>query len=337
MNNIIPIVMIASDDIIDVASVTVVSIAHNSSSPLEFYFLERSSLPISSRNRNKLARLKDQFKNIQSFNYHSVDENHFANVGKSSEGYVPVDTFFRYLIPNVAPKFRKCIYIDVDTVVLKDISELFNYPLNGSAIGAVRNDKGQFFTDQVREVTKICGLKQPENYFNAGVLLIDCLKWRDIEATDKLITLSESKRDILKWADQDTLNIFFENDNIELPDRFNKYYFRVNGNELPVVVHFVGPKKPWLTADSSCYECFWKYARLSPWYKNLRKKQEQSSCLREFRYYFLGIFFGSKKVYSFGTRFYIIKIPVLEVRHEDPSKVKFFNIEIFKKKEVKRI
>lgn len=67
------------------------------------------------------------------------------------------------------PDARRCIYLDIDTLVGADLGELFDTDLRGCPVGMVINS-GMNDTD--RDYVRTLGL-DADRYCNAGVLLID--------------------------------------------------------------------------------------------------------------------------------------------------------------------
>ena len=200
----------------------------------------------------------------------------------------PVVSLLPLLLPNLEK--GKCLFIDADTLVKGDVWELLLTDLNGMPIGACM-DMGQVtylerrvlnirVSDVLRPararlkkrnyIDRIAGLGfvPKENYFNSGVLVMDCDAIRgeypdyaDLASIDKLQPFRE-------FPDQDRLNEFFAKRWFTLPLKWNtrpgltrdfewrKYRFRHVSDELreqmqdatvnPKLWHFMGRKKPWI-------------------------------------------------------------------------------------------
>ena len=284
----IPVFIISSDDVVAMASVTMISILENTKSDIKFIILEDDRKAISEKNRNFILQLKNRYKNM-SFEIKTIQSKQFEPLQMSAVGYIPIDTYFRYLIPDLCLEFDKGIYIDYDTVVTGDISELFNVDLDSFSIGAVRNDKGTHLTPGLVQIAHTCGLTNPENYFNAGVLLLNLKKCREINASNRLFNISLSKGEKFKLADQDALNNFFKDDNLELEEKFNTYADRINVDKLPLIIHYVGPYKPWKVRDNKLSNFFWEYAAKSPWLEHLRSIQSKKSIINRYFVKLLGL------------------------------------------------
>lgn len=328
----IPIYMIVSDDIVAPASVAMVSILKNTNSFINFILLEKNSLPISRKNIKKIYQLKKIFPNF-SVDIITINVDEFKNLDLSKEKYVPVDTFFRYKIPNLKSNIAKAIYLDIDVVCNKDISSLYDFDLKQHMLGVVRNEKGKFMTPTMEKVISKTGIKNPYNYFNAGVLLFNCELCRKNNITEKLFLTTQKNKGKIDYADQDVLNIVFENSNIELPGEYNTYPSRINENdELPTIIHFVGSNKPW--KKKCLYDfVFWQYAKISPFYRKLKKNREidsSNSIIKKI--YILGVSVLKIVKRQSTIKFKLFNfIPVLGVKRKAQStKLYFCNIPIIK-------
>ena len=262
--------MIVSDDIIDKASVAVVSILENTKEFVTVYFLEKDTLKISDENIKKLNIIKNKYKNF-SYEIITMKTREFERFKLSCAKYIPVDTYFRYYIPILKKDIDKAIYLDYDVIFLGDIKNLYEFDLEGNLYAAARNEKGHYMTPELMQIISKCRLKDPYAYFNNGVTIYNCKKCRENNITEKLVNLTLDKGIYLDYADQDICNIVFEDCNIELPVEFNTYQDRIDYNNLPQIIHYVGSRKPW-TFNWQQADFFWKYAKKTPYYSSLKKE-----------------------------------------------------------------
>ncbi|MCY4131816.1 MAG: hypothetical protein OXF39_04120 [Nitrospira sp.] len=196
------------------------------------------------------------------------------------------------LLPLLLPSLEqgRCLFIDADTLVRGDVWELLSANLGSMPLGAC-TDMGQVtylerrilnirVSDILRPararlkklnyIERIAGLGfiPKENYFNSGVLVMDCdairgdySDYADLASLDKLWPFRH-------FPDQDRLNEFFAERWCKLPLKWNvrpgltrdveyrKYRFRYVSDELreqmqeatidPKIWHFMGRKKPWI-------------------------------------------------------------------------------------------
>lgn len=267
---VIPIFMSAGKTILEPTSVAIASILANTNSYIKFYILMNTQDAFTKKDKVKLESLKRKFKNFE-INYIDIDPVEFQHLNLSLASYVKIDTYFRFLIPEIDKSINKAIYLDCDIIAVKDISELYNEDLEDKLIGAIRNDKRGFMTDRLLDIVSKTNIKDPYSYFNAGVLLLNCKLMRENNITEKLFKTAVEWNDKIDFADQDVLNIVFENKYKELSSKYNKYALRLKNIEDVNIIHFVGPQKPWIV-DCSCGEYFWNYAKkYSPFYRKLYK------------------------------------------------------------------
>lgn len=184
---------------------------------------------------------------------------------KSPAAHISAAAMGRLFIPRHLD--GRVLYIDGDTLVNGDVAPLFDTPLDGNCLGAVRDyvtadwaSEGQGKPGHRKRLADIAAHVQPRNYFNSGVLLLDC---DAIRAEDALLRRTE---DVLaasatEWGDQDHLNFIFQNRVAFLNPAYNSSWGRSDRQRrfsmsfgaartetarLPdVIVHFHGPRKPW--------------------------------------------------------------------------------------------
>ena len=92
--------------------------------------------------------------------------------------HLSVETYYRLIIPEIMPEYKKILYLDCDMVVDHDVAELFDLDLGNCVIagakdidvaGQVRKGLNNWENYAVQDL----GLEQPYDYFQAGVLVID--------------------------------------------------------------------------------------------------------------------------------------------------------------------
>ncbi|MGN0929691.1 MAG: glycosyltransferase family 8 protein [Alphaproteobacteria bacterium] len=186
--------------------------------------------------------------------------------------YVTPSALFKFSLAEILNDIDKCLYIDSDTMIQKDLSELYNIDIDNVYAGVIQD----YHTIYYKEMNKKLNLG---GYFNSGVMLLNLKKMREDGIAEKLI--AQKKKEIetntVVFMDQNALNVVFEEKvkslpliynystvyNIDeliicLPDeiRNNLQYYKDNA----VIVHFSGGMKPWkiLRLDKH-FISFWKY------------------------------------------------------------------------------
>lgn len=188
-------------------------------------------------------------------------------------------TYFRFEIADVFVDVDKIIYIDVDTVVLKDLTELWNIELDRNFIMGVR-DSLNIYLDWENKKSRFKYWEKFDdwrgNYINAGVMLINLKMIRDKK-------MSEIWREKISqhyyYQDQDIINLTCKPFIGCLPFKYNymTYYTFHKLEELvkdnvynlkevetgiddPYIIHYAG-QKPWNDICVNKADIWWKYAK----------------------------------------------------------------------------
>ena len=258
-SSVIRIVLAADDNYAQHLGVALVSILENyhGKQKIEFHILDNN---ISDINIKKIRQIGSAYK-VDLF-FYKISEDLFGNYPETN--HLSRATYSRIFIPELLPlDIKKVLYLDVDLVALKDISELYNTDLKNFSVGAVRDVMS-------KEILRIYFDREVTNYFNAGVLLINLEKWRQEKITEKSLEFSRLNRKKIVRADQDILNCLFKNDWLLLDKKFNLDLKRGNLNSEPekdtVVLHYSDKAKPWqyiFYGKSQKY--YWQYLKKTPW------------------------------------------------------------------------
>lgn len=174
--------------------------------------------------------------------------------------YYSKSTYYRLFIATLYPNLNKALYVDSDTVILGDVSQLYDTNLDNYYIGAC-HEEVMLQTDVYGNyVEKALGIDR-NNYFNAGVILINCKAFRDNKILEKFYDLSKQFAFVIT-QDQDYLNVLAKDKVLFLDSAWNVEVY----NEIKVkreqmkIVHYVMASKPWLYDDCALKEIFWEYA-----------------------------------------------------------------------------
>ena len=105
------------------------------------------------------------------------------------------------MIPKLINQAR-VLYLDADIIVNGSLSDFYYSDLNGAPVGVVKDyGMGEHFPFPYLDASV------SRNYFNSGVLLIDCAKWRNEGLVNTLLQTVEEYGDQVLYGDQCTLNI----------------------------------------------------------------------------------------------------------------------------------
>jgi lipopolysaccharide biosynthesis glycosyltransferase len=139
------------------------------------------------------------------------------------------------------------LYLDSDTIVLTDLSELAEADLDSSVIAAVED-----------RYVKSNPIGQPaDSYFNSGVLLIDKYRWEQARVSERFVEALSREGHLVNYPDQDLLNFVLSGSIHRLDRKWNWMVgedvkdFRTADVHSVInhasILHFVGPTKPWVT------------------------------------------------------------------------------------------
>lgn len=140
----------------------------------------------------------------------------------------------------------RILYLDCDMLVRDDVTWLFGLDLAGLPIAAVRDPSGALITGR-RDLTQNRDVFDPaDDYFNAGMLLIDLVKWREADIIGRMEEAHAKGIMQRIYYDQDLLNLIFKHRWYKLPWRWNLVDARPAHDGIdPAIVHYTGDTKPW--------------------------------------------------------------------------------------------
>ncbi|MBE7079534.1 MAG: glycosyltransferase family 8 protein [Clostridiales bacterium] len=191
--------------------------------------------------------------------------------------YYTCTTYFRMFIAEMFPLYDKAIYLDCDTVVLGDISELYAYELGDNLLAGAPCEGVNSFEVYKRYVAELGGL-DPDYFFNAGVLLLNLKAFREENFYGQFADLLE-KYKFKVIQDEDYLNVLCQDRVLRLPRAWNKT--PVAPDILPRedlrIVHYLMTWKPWRYSDIPYQEYFWEYAKKTEFYGYIKKMFDGAS------------------------------------------------------------
>ena len=257
------------DNYIPFLAVTLKSIKENSSKE-NFY-----NIKVLHSNAVKFA---NQQKIIEKFNDNNFDIK-FVDITENvkqffsslhTRDYYSKSTYYRLFIPTLYPDLDKALYLDCDIVVLDDVANLFNVDLGENYVGAVHDQAVEVVPEFQEYVVNRIGNKRQEDYFNAGVLLMNLEKLREIDFQNKFVELL-NRVTFNVAQDQDYLNTICKEHTLLLDKYWNIMPIanaKIDEKDIKLV-HYNLSFKPWHI--SVLYEdYFWKYAKMTDYYDEIR-------------------------------------------------------------------
>jgi lipopolysaccharide biosynthesis glycosyltransferase len=191
--------------------------------------------------------------------------------------YYTATTYFRVFIASLFPQYDKAVYLDCDTVVMGDISELYNCDLGRNMLAGAPCEGVNSFDVYKRYVSQVDGLN-PDYFFNAGVLLMNLKAFREEGFYQQFADLLR-KYKFTVIQDEDYLNVLCQDRVLRLPRSWNKS--PVAPDVLPReelrIVHYLMTWKPWRYSDIPYQEYFWEYAERTEFYDYLKGLLENAT------------------------------------------------------------
>lgn len=217
-------------------AVSITSLLENNSSRNVVVHILHSDL--SEATKARLQIFESRYKNAK-IQFHKIDDSRFEKFGLTIE-HITMETYFRYMIAEVLPNIDRVLYLDGDTIVNGDISELFDTDLTNYYCAGVSD----IYIESVgyKKTLGLDGL-----YINAGVIFFNLDEMRKTNIAEKLFKLTAENN--FKYQDQDAINIAFNGKMKELDCVYN--FTRAHQKAFPEkipsakIVHYVGPNKPW--------------------------------------------------------------------------------------------
>lgn len=307
IKNNLNIVFAIDDNYVQQCAVTIVSILANSDFE-NFYNFYILNTGLKNESKIKLESLT----NIRDFNIEYIDVSDFDfSKFPLNRDWISAATYYRLLIPEVLPKnIDKCIYMDCDMIAEDDLAKLWNYDISNYYAGVVEDESSI-------SNTKRLNLPAENNYFNAGMMILNLDKLREISLINKSLEYYYKNEEKIIMQDQDLLNGVLNGKCLYLPLRWNLntpacfssysnhyYSFETEQEALshPGIIHFTGKYKPWVCSSFHPFRNeYIKYLKLTNFKEdiiNYYKKELLSKIICK-KYDW-----KVEKIYLFGIRIY---------------------------------
>lgn len=198
-----------------------------------------------------------------------------------SRAHFSKEMYFRWWIGELFPEYDKALYLDCDTVVCRDLAELYQEDLQDAAVAGVVD----FATPAVcHRISGQLGLSAKQ-YINSGVLLVNAAVWRSDHLAEACVSKLQ-RYDILACPDQDILNLICKDRILYLNGKWNvqwQHFWDEPDNCLqspfrdmffeavqdPGIIHFTSPVKPWNHPMGPYTDLFWHYAAQLPFFRDI--------------------------------------------------------------------
>ena len=206
---------------------------------------------------------------------------------------LPTSTYYRLALHDKLPNIKKIIYLDGDTMIFEDLTELINLNMQGYYILG-------FLDSLVKDMEKY-GIKNA-TVLCTGVLLMDLEGLRKFNTTGKFKQFMESHNNQIGKADQDLINAVLQGHLFSLPPKYGMWGFdlyshakfhnnvqrdwlKYNESELeegfkhPAILHYVA-SKPFKNTQAPYYDIWWKYANKTRYYEAIHNYWLKQTALK---------------------------------------------------------
>lgn len=253
---VIPVFYAVDDKYIPILGVSIKSLIENSSKENKYEI----KILYTHVSEESIARIKKYEQENISIEFVSVSEQLEEIQSKLyTRNYFSNTTYFRLYIPELYPQYDKAVYIDSDTILLTDIADLYNEDLGDNLLGAISDGAVQTVPVFQEYVEKVVGVIDYNNYFNAGILVMNLKELREYKLQEKFLYLLEKvKFEVAQ--DQDYLNRICKGRVKLLDFSWNRMPIMGGKNTDIKLIHYNLGFKPWHFDNVLYQEHFWKYA-----------------------------------------------------------------------------
>ncbi len=191
-----------------------------------------------------------------------------------------LETYFRLMLLDILPTdVDRLLYLDVDMIIDKSLSELYNTDFEGANFCACKDMTVDFPTGDSRDKIFKDHIANGFTYFNAGMMLWNIENLRGEYSFKKYMELAKALDYQMLAPDQDLLNYmhvgqikFVDEYNYDLFSRmaYNSGIHYDDVKKETTIIHFAG-MKPWegQYIHYDIERLWWDYAKETPFYHEL--------------------------------------------------------------------
>lgn len=223
-------------------------------------------------NKDVIRELTGRFGQKVMF-YNISDIKAFEN--RTSIGY-GVEVYLRFFMPMELKKVSRVLFLDADTIIRGDLSELFNIDMTDMALAGCPD--GKLGHRLLKSRNAVFKRTDDFAYYNAGVMIWNLDYIRDNTKFDDFIKVMDLFGNRLFFNDQDILNYLFHKKIVGLvsskynymPDEHKEDETFEDDLENALIIHYAGCN-PWKNGKKNRldYKIWWGYASRSPFYDEI--------------------------------------------------------------------
>lgn len=206
------------------------------------------------------------------FVHESTEYERFAKVPIAKTGLNQA-TFQRLVLPSyLTGQYEKILYMDVDVEVRHPIASIFNLDLGASPFAAVVDwraaEARSLSQGNLQRYQRGLGLTDDDDYFNAGIMLIEMANWHAESLTERALAFLAANPALCWNADQSALNAVARKRFLHLTPVWNMFGRHFHQMQLSsvceaVVVHYIRFQKHW--AKAGIYNKTQAYREITDW------------------------------------------------------------------------
>lgn len=202
--------------------VLLTSILYNSSPNTFYFFYIMVTNDFYKGNEIKIYNLINKYPNCKITFYNMTDK--YSNW--TINNYYSISVYYRLSLSDLIRDFEKLIYLDCDTIVHEDLSELYNIEMGNN-----------FYMGFPSLEISYMVINETRNFINSGVILINLKLLRKINASS--IFKNFYKNYGTQKVDEYLINVIFYNHISFLPLKFGIPDFSKD------IIYFNSPKQYW--------------------------------------------------------------------------------------------
>ncbi len=193
---------------------------------------------------------------------------------------LPAEIYFKLVGLDLLPEtVEKILCLDLDMIVKAPLDEMYDVDISGYTLAACKDIYAFVYGEGLRNNRRL-GLPEEYDYFNAGLLLFNMDRIRSFGGGKAVLEECFKHRELLKWPEQDMLNLLFHENYFQLPwikyncppimyimrsDEVNRGVFNPLTQEMAdsmsnfdgyadftqaiaesaAIIHYIGESKPW--------------------------------------------------------------------------------------------
>lgn len=186
----------------------------------------------------------------------------YARLGRFSSFKISLQKLF---IADYLPSLGKVLYLDADTLVQADLSEVYETDLRGKYAAAVKDGLMYQFPGHVADMD----FGGREFYFNSGVMLLNLAQVRKDDIMRRAVIYFNTHNEV--FGDQDVLNVVFGSKVVPLSYRYNcnsTFFEEKDAAFLSKFFNETVPQNPREVYDSAAILHFAGHKPWTPWFSH---------------------------------------------------------------------